>query len=602
MVWRTVRGVRGRNAVFLLLVLLASVAFMMRLVDLQMVSAAALNEESKEKRAVPITIASVRGDIVDRNGEVLGTTDERFDVQLSPKNTKVKGGKFTRPDLERGVGTVTVTSEQAFAEIGAITGQSGEEIAKIVDDALAIDEKSDFAYVKRGVDLTQYRALRALNIPWLTYDVQFKRVYPNGAVGGNIVGFAGMDEAPGASIELSQNECLVGENGEETYERSADGVVLPGSVVQTKRVVNGGTVALTIDRDLQWQAQQIINEQVQRVGAEYGYLVIMDVKTGELVVVAEDGSVDPNDVDAVDWTRWNARSFTSPYEPGSTFKSITAAALLEEGKATPGTTIQVPYSWQPQAGVSFRDSFNHGVMNWTLTGILMNSSNVGISMLGEQLSPQTRYDYLRKFGIGESTRAGMPLEDAGALYEPSQWDAQTSYVTMFGQGLSATIVQTAGVYQTLANDGERIPPTVVKSCTAADGTVTKPDHGEKVRVVSKETAAQMRNMLETSVNEGYLAQYLTIPGYRIAGKTGTAEQSDGAGSYRKDFVYSFAGMFPAEAPQYVIVATVAFPLSADDGAISAVTAFHDAAEATIRKFRIPPSSGAYEKLPIEGTP
>lgn len=596
MVWRTVRGVRGRNLVFLLIVMLAALAFMVRLVDLQMVSAAALNEESKEKRAVPITLSSVRGDIVDRNGTVLATTDERFDVQLSPKNTRANKGKFTRPNTERGVGTVTVTSTQAFEEIGAITGQTGEEIQKIVDDALAENPKSDFAYVKRGVDLTQYQKLRALNIPWLTYDVQFTRVYPSGAVGGNIVGFAGQDEKPQAGVELSQNECLVGQDGEETYERSADGVVLPGSVVQTKPVVNGGKVTLTLDRDLQWQAQQVINQQVQKVGAEYGYLVVMNAKTGELVAVAEDGSVDPNDIESVDPTRWNARAFTSPYEPGSTFKSITASALIEEGKANAGTTIQVPYSWQPEPGVAFHDSFSHGVMDWTLAGIITNSSNVGISMLGSRLSAETRYDYLRAFGIGESTSAGMPVEDSGLLYPVEQWDRQTSYNTMFGQGVSSTIVQTAGVYQTIANGGLRVPPSVVENCEDADGTVHRLDHGDPVQVVSKETAATMMQVLENVVDQGWISPYVSIPGYRIAGKTGTAEQADGHGGYRADYVHSFAGIFPADDPRYVVVASIAFP-AAGNGGIAAMQSFHDAAEATIRTFHIPPSTGSYQPLP-----
>lgn len=601
MLWQILRGTRGRNLVFFVIVLIAAVAFAIRLIDVQVVSAATLNEESKDKRAVPITISSVRGDIVDRNGNVLATTDERFDVNLSPKNAQLNGAKFTRPDTERGIGTVTVTTKEAYGEIGEITGQTTEEIEKIVADALEINPKSDYANVKKGVDLTQLQKLKQLYIPWLTFESQHKRVYPNGAVGGNIVGFAGEDESTGAGVELSQNVCLTGEDGAETYERGADGVQLPGSVVQTKQVVNGGTVNLTLDLDLQWQAQQVINEKVQAVSAEYGYLVIMDAKTGELVAVAEDGSVDPNDVGAVDSSRWSARAFTWPYEPGSTFKAITAAALVEEGKANPNSTVSTPSSWQPQDGVSFNDSFQHPVMDWTLTGILVHSSNVGISMLGSKLSAEERYEYLKKFGIGQSTHAGMPLEDAGLLHDVADWDAQTSYATMFGQGLSSTIVQTASVYQTFANGGVRVPPTVVKSCVAEDGTETVTDAGESTRVISESTASTMLDMLETSAGEGFLNQFSTIPGYRIAGKTGTAEQADGSGGYRGDYVYSFAGILPVDDPQYVIVASVGFP-SSGNGGEAAVSAFHDAAEATIRTFHIPPSSGSYVKLPTGDEP
>ena len=589
------RGTTGRRLFAVLLVVVASVVFTFRLVDLQIVSAAELNEDAAGKRAVPVVIPSLRGDIVDRNGEVLATTDERYDVQLSPKNTRLNDGIFFRVVDSSGVATVAVTSAQAFAEIGEITGQSAEEIQQIVDDALAIDPKSDFAYVKRSVDLSTLNRLKELRIPWLTFESNHARTYPNGAVGGNIVGFAGADSEPQAGVEFSQDTCLAGTDGEESYERGADGVALPGSMVVTQEAENGGTVRLTIDRDLQWEAQQVINEQTSAVSAEWGLLVIMDVETGELVAVAEDGSVDPNNVDGVDASRHQARSFTWPYEPGSTFKTITAAALIDQGLAAPDSQLEVPWIWQPEPNVSFRDSFQHDVTPWTLTGVMIRSSNVGISMLGSRMSEETRYAYLRGFGIGESTSAGLPLEDSGLLYPVEQWDRQTSYNTMFGQGLSSTIVQTAGVYQTIANGGLRVPPSVVESCTHADGTEQELDHGDPVQAISEQTAGTMMQVLENVVDQSWVTPFVSIPGYRIAGKTGTAEQADGQGGYRGEFVHSFSGIFPADDPQYVIVASIAFP-AAGDGGVAALRSFHDAAEATIRTFHVPPSNGAIQPL------
>ncbi|MHA3724940.1 peptidoglycan D,D-transpeptidase FtsI family protein [Leucobacter sp. HY1910] len=592
------RGTGLRRTAALFIVVVMSLLFLVRLVDVQVVSAAALNSDALEKRAVPVTVPSLRGDIVDRNGMVLATTDERYDVQLSPKNTTLYGGKFWGPDLERGAGTVEVTTEEAYAQIGEVTGQSVAEIRKIVDDALEEDPKSDFAYVKRSIDLEQLNKLKALSIPWLTFDYHHKRTYPNGAIAGNVIGFSGMDEVAQAGVELSQEECLTGVDGMETYERSADGVALPGSVVVERKAVNGGTVELTIDRDLQWEAQQSINAQVQDVAAAWGLLVIMNVKTGELVAVAEDGSVDPNDVDASDPAKLNARSFVAPYEPGSTFKMITAAALIDQGLATPATQNLTPDYLEPEAGVRFGDSFNHEPMQWTLAGILTQSSNVGTAMLGTQLDAELRYDYLQKFGIGVATEAGLPLEDSGLLYPADQWDRQTSYNTTFGQGLSSTIVQTASAYQAIANGGTRVPPTLVKSCTGADGDVTTPEHGDPVTAVGEDTANQVMAMLETVVAEGWFHDIVSIPGYRIAGKTGTAEQSDGQGGYRGDYVHSFAGVFPAEDPQYVAVTSIAYP-TAGDGGVAALTAFREAAEATIRTFQIPPSTGEFTPLPTE---
>lgn len=397
------RSAQSRRFIALVLVVIAAVAFLVRLVDVQIVSAAELNAEAKDKRAVPVTIPSVRGEIVDRNGLVLATTDQRYDVQLSPKNTRLNGGKFHQSDPD-GVGTVTVTSEEAFAQIGEITGQSAEEIQEIVDEALEDDPKSDFAYVQRSIDLVQLEALKDLAIPWLTFEVQHSRVYPNGAVAGNLIGFSGSDGEPQAGIEIAQDECMTGVDGAESYERSMDGVPLPGSAVVEREAVDGGTVQLSIDRDLQWEAQQTINHYVRDVSAAWGLLVVMDAETGELVAVAEDGSVDPNDVDGSDADKREARSFTSPYEPGSTFKTITMAALIDQGLATPSTQYLTPDYIEPESGVRFGDSFNHEPKKWTMAGILTQSSNVGTAMLGNQLSARPATTTCRSSG-SDSRRA-----------------------------------------------------------------------------------------------------------------------------------------------------------------------------------------------------
>ncbi len=575
----------------MVLVLAGAFAFTVRLVDLQVVRAPEYNAEALDKRGVPVTIPSLRGDIVDRNGVVLATTDERYDVQLSPKNVN-----YWRT-LEQNGEWVPIGTDEAFAAVAEVTGQQPEELEKIVDDALADDPKSDFAYVKRSVDLTALNALKKLDIPWLTFDVNHQRLYPNGAVGGSVVGFIGSEGQPQAGIELSQDECLLGSDGEETYEKGADGVRLPGSVVVTKTAEDGGTVQLTIDRDLQYEAQQSINQQVEASNAEWGLVTIMDAQTGELLAVAEDHSVDPNDVDASTPDRREARSFTYPYEPGSTYKTLTAASLLDQGAATINTPNLTPYRWDPEPGVTFADSTPHGDMPWTLSGIIVESSNVGISMVGARLDEQTRYDYLERFGLGQETSTGMPLESSGTLIDAADWDRQTSYNTMFGQGLSSTIIQTASAYQAIANDGVRVPPTLVKGCAAADGTVTETEKQDPVRVISPEAAADTRKMIEAMATEGWIASDAAIAGYRLGGKTGTAEQGDGEGGYRPDYVYSFAGMFPMDDPQYVVVSTVAYP-KIGHGTVVAVRAWHSAVEATIRTFHLPPSSGAYEPLQL----
>jgi cell division protein FtsI (penicillin-binding protein 3) len=591
------RPLAARRIVAMGMVLIGAIVFSVRLVDVQIMSAPQLNQDALDKRGVPVMIPSVRGDIVDRNGIVLATTEERYDVQLSPKNVRLNGGKFWRIVDDGGIGTVQVTADEAFGEIGAITGQQPEDIATIVDEALEENPKSDFAYVKRGVDLTALNALKQLDIPWMTFDTNPQRVYPNGAVAGSIVGFIGAEGDPQAGVEFSQNECLVGVDGEENFEMGADGVRLPGSVVVTREAENGGTVKLTIDVDLQYEAQQALDSQVEKSTAEWGLLTILDARTGELLAVAEDRSVDPNNVSAADPERREARSFTWPYEPGSTSKVLTAAMLVDQGAANAGTQYLTPYAAEPEPGVVYSDAFVHDPMPWTLNGILVESSNVGITALGARVDEQARHDYLRKFGLGQETSAGMPLESGGMLADVTEWDRQTSYNTMFGQGFSTTIVQTASSYQAIANDGVRVPPTLVSSCTESDGTEIEHHGGEESRVISAEAAAQTVDMMENIANEAWIADELAISGYRLAGKTGTAEQGDGQGGYRSDYVYSFAGLFPADDPQFVIVSTIAYPKS-QHGTIAATEAWNAAAKAVIRHTHLPPSNGAYQPLPI----
>lgn len=583
------RRKRRRGAAALAVVVAIFAVFVFRLIDIQVVRAAELTEASVGKRSVPVVTKSIRGDIVDRHGEVLATTDLRYDVQLSPKNV----GPFFRKD---GEGTIEITEKQAFAEIASVTGQETTEIESLINEALQINSKSDFAYVKRSVDLAQLTALKELNIPWLTFDQNPSRVYPSGAVAGNIVGFVGNENEAQAGIELSQDVCLAGSDGVATYERGADGVPLPGSTIVKDQVINGGTIALTIDRDLQWQVQQAVNQQASKVQAEWAMAIVMDAKTGEVVAVGEDASVDPNDIDSSDPGKREARSYVAPYEPGSTFKTITAAALFDTGNATPMTPILTPGVFSTPDGARFTDWNAHGNLPYTMTGVMVQSSNIGISLLGTRLSNEQRYEYLQKFGIGLSSQSGMPLEDSGMLMDWKNWDVQTQYTTMFGQGVSSTLVQTAGVFQTIANDGVRMPPSLVQSCETESGEVVKHDPGKPVEVISPDAAAVTTTVLENVAQQSWTAEYASVPGYRIAAKTGTAEQPDGQGGYRKTFVHTYAGFYPAEDPQYVTVFSVAHP-AAGDGGVAAASGFKLVAEATIKAFHIPPSTGSATLYP-----
>ena len=578
-----------RRIVATVVVLVAIVGlFVVRLVDIQVVRADTLSADSLGNRSVENTVYGSRGEILDANGVVLAGTVMRYDVQVSPRNAK----QFTR--TVDGAKT-TVTVPEAAAEIGAVTGQTGEQIEAIIADALADNPNSDFAYVSKKVDVDAFRAIYDLEIPWLTFAKSPSRVYPNGSVAGNLVGFVSSEGEAQAGLERGQDSCLASENGSETYERGADGVRLPESTVTTDAAVDGSDVITTIDSDLQFFVQQALAEQAQTTGAAWGNVVVQEVKTGKLVAVADYPSVDPNDVSLTEAEDRGSRAFTAPYEPGSTFKALTAASVIDAGLATPNSQVIAPYRYLPANGANVNDSSNHPDLRLTLTGVLINSSNTGMSKFGELLSDQQRYDYMTKFGVGTETESGFPGEDPGILHPADQWDNQTEYATMFGQGLTTTALQVSSIYQTIANGGVRMPVQLVSGCRAADGTLTEVPAAEGTQVVSPTAARGTADMLEMVYQQGWLADTWKIPGYRAAAKTGTAQMPDGNGGYSKGYLVSVSGFAPADDPQYVVSVSLADPVNMNSSAASAPI-FQEVMSQVLKKYRAVPSGAAAPDL------
>ncbi len=559
-----------------------------RLIDIQVVRAAEYNEASAGKMSQPATIYAPRGTITDEDGTVLADAVMRYDVTMSPRNAR---------DFERGSGSsiVKVSMAQAAGEIAGITKQKPEDILKIVSDALTENPNSDFAYVARSVDVDAFRALNALEIPWLYFEQAPSRTYPNGSVAGNLIGYVGSDGSPLGGLELTQDDCLAGVNGEETYERSADGVRIPGSTVTSVSPKQGSDLRLTIDSDLQWYAQQTLATQAASQGATFGIAVVLEVKTGKLKAVADFPSVDPNNVDGTPEQFRGSYAFAAPYEPGSTMKTLTTAMVVDAGLADHTSQVVAPSLMEFPNGARVKDSTGHA-SNLTLQGVIVESSNVGMSLFGENLTPDQRYSYMKKFGLGSPTDVNFLGESAGILYDPEQWDNQTYYNMFFGQGLSATAVQMASAYQAVANGGVRLPVRLVEDCTATDGSVTTPSLPAPERVISAAAATETIGMLEGVVTDGWLGPKLTIPGYRVAAKTGTAEMSAGDGTYSSSFIVSIAGMIPAEDPQYVVLVTLANP--ADNSTSAVAPVIHDLMEQVIKQYRIEPSTSGSPWWPV----
>ena len=404
--------------------------------------------------------------------------------------------------------------------------------------------------------------MKALNLGWIYFEATSKRTYPSGAVAGNLLGFVGSDQTPLAGIERGYNTCLAGTDGESVAESGLDGTPIPGTDAVVKAAKPGGTVKLTIDRDLQYYAQQTLAPQARKTGAAWGSVVVEEVKTGKLLAVADWPTVDPNDVSKTadtDAAALGSRSFTAPYEPGSTMKAVTASMLLDSGVATPTTHVVAPYRLLTKDGADINDAEQHGNEKLTLTGVLIQSSNTGISQLGGRISDTKRLAYLKAFGFGAPTAVGFGAEAGGSFGAGPDWDPQTHYATMFGQGLTVSAVQMASAYQTLANGGERLPVRLVDSCTAADGSVKQVTDGSATQVISPSAAKTTVSMLENVATKGWLASEVKIPGYRIGIKTGTAQEVDSSGGYSKNYLVSMAGVAPADDPKYVVYVALSQP-------------------------------------------
>lgn len=571
--------------------------FVVRLVDIQVVRAAELSAEAEGRRSTTVTEYGARGDIVDAAGIVLADSVMRYDIALSPKNAGPVDRDGPDPADPSKTTSVEVPLAQLTAELGAVLGLAGDQVQGIIDAALAENPDSDFAYVAKLVDTATYEQVKALGIPWVVPWKHPSRTYPNGAVAGNLIGFVGDDADPLAGVEYSEDACLAGRDGTYSYQHGLeDWVEIPGTKIVHSQPHDGGTLQLTIDSDLQWMVQRIAEAQVQAVGADWATVTVVEAKTGRLLAVADVPTVDPNDPAATADGDRGSRAFTAPFEPGSTFKALTAASVIDAGKADPLSQIVAPYRYLPPNGADVSDSFFHEDTPYTLTGVLIDSSNTGMSMFGERLTDEERYQYMLDFGLGHETGVGFPGEEPGDLHGgPDEWDNQTEYATMFGQGLTTTAVQIASVYQTIANGGVRMPVRLVDGCLGADGVLDAPE-ATGTRVISETSAAQTSQMLERVYLDGWLADKWNIPGYRVAAKTGTAQVPDGNGGYQHGYLVSVSGFAPADDPQFVVSVSIMNPVKMNSSAASAPV-FQQVMSQVLKKYRTVPSGAPAPELP-----
>ncbi|MET3921874.1 penicillin-binding protein 2 [Arthrobacter sp. UYEF20] len=544
-------------------------------------------EAALQNRLTPIELPAERGSILDAGGTVLASSVIRYNIVVDQRvNTKTE----SFPRLDEGKDEIVkVSRDQGISELAAALGMDRND----VKDALT-GTRGYYIVAKDLLPDVEDR-ISKLQIPGIVTEGTSKRVYPNGAVAGGIVGFLKDGTTGQAGLEQTQDEILKGTPGKRLFEIGADGLRIPVGVDQLTPAVNGKDIKLTLNSDLQYFAQQAIQSQQDKFGAEWGIIIVMDIKTGNIVTMADTNTPDPNDPGSSAPEDRGVRAVTAAYEPGSVEKMITAAALIEEGKSSPLDKFTIPPTYTVD-GQTFSDAFEHGTEERTLAGILGWSMNTGTVMAGQRLSKDQRHDWLQKFGIGEAPDIGLPSEATGILTPADEWDGRQEYTVLFGQGVSQSTLQTVRAFQSVANDGVMLQPRLIDSYISPDGTEEKVPAQPPRQVVSKDTAQQVRDILESAVTEGQIKE-AGIDGYRVGAKTGTSQSpcDDGKPGFC-GLTASMVGMAPMDDPRFIVGVVLQRP-KGDIHGISNGPVFRSVMSQTLRTFNVQPSSGEPARLP-----
>ncbi|MEV6615185.1 penicillin-binding protein 2 [Streptomyces sp. NPDC051051] len=588
---------------------LVMIAFVVRLLQVQAVDAGTYAAKAEQNRYVGQVLAAERGEITDRSGVALASSEDAYDITADPT-------MFARGQLKIDDGP-----EQAAALLAPILGQEQSALVKKLRPGDANVRYAKLAgrqtpqVWKQIKDLKSALATKAESDP-ATANVlagvfsvpSSKRVYPNGELAAGILGWVNAEGAGGGGIEQQLNATLAGKDGKIRYAQSGGRQVPTAGSTETP-AVPGSDVELTIDRDIQWAAQNAITEQVKASKADRGYVIVQDTRTGEILALANSPGFDPNDLSDASPEALGNAALQDAFEPGSTAKVMSMAAVLEENAATPLTHVTVPNRLH-RGDRLFQDDIDHATWYLTLNGVLAKSSNIGTILATGQLGKtqaqanRTLYSYLRKFGIGSYTGLGFPGETKGILAAPGDWSTSQQYTIPFGQGVSINALQAASVYSTIANGGVRVEPSLVRGTKGPDGRFAPAETPRKTRVVSQKTAKSLAQMLESVVDdEEGTGTKARIPGYRVAGKTGTANRVDPATGKYRGYTSSFAGFAPADNPRVTVYCAIqnATEGSYFGGQICGPI-FKQVMEFSLKTLQIPPTGGKPANLPVSFAP
>ncbi len=573
-----------------------------RAVQLQAIDAPATAAEAAKKMRRSVPLPAVRGAISDRNGNLMAATEAAVDVVADPFAIATLGlppERLSEAQKEKGRRAPAVIAQIVVAHLGgdeeALTKQLSDSKKRFIVIRRQVPK---FVYSEMQTDLhkDKWYGVYSINHP--------KRIYPAGSVAANVIGFVTPDESKdglqtskgAAGLEFALDKHLAGESGRQTYETSPQGKIPLGDSVLTP-AKDGASVQLTLDTDLNWQSEKILEATVKRQGASSGMALVMNVKNGEVLALANYPSFDPNSFEGAPQENLGNRVVTDAYEPGSVQKVLTMAALTDSGLVNPDTKVSVPPSLM-SGGRAIKDAFSHGTIRLTARGVLANSSNIGTAKLARNLDKQKMTEYLSSFGLGRPTGLGLPGEAAGSIPKPNMPDYTRDRVA-FGQGLSVTAIQEAAAVAGIVNGGMYNPPRVIESIKNADGSSVKVPVGEPRRVISEEASDMVVDMMEAVVASKVGRNRFPIPNYRMAAKSGTAERYEPSCGCYRGYTASFIAVAPVEDPQILVYVVVDKPTKQIQGSQVSAPAVREIMQITLPRYGIKPSTTPAPDRPIE---
>jgi len=547
-----------------------------RLVQLQGLESTAYASRAEAQRIRTIVLPTSRGAITDRSGHTLARD---LDLRLV----------FGDPS------EAAHDADRTAAQLAPLLGLPAQALA-----AQLRTPGTAYVPLKHLVEVPIAEQIDKLRLPGIGTVRESQRAHPAGDVAAALVGLVGTDGKGLSGAEAKADDLLRGRAGKSTEERDYAGRIIPSGVHTEVPAVDGSDVRLTVDRDLQWYAQQVLARQVAAAGARGGQVVVEDVHTGEVYALASAPSLDPTKP-VKDPGALAIPSLSTSYEPGSVGKVITAAAALQAGVIQPTSKLTIPnrLTIKGRGGIPVRDAEEHGIQSLTFTGVLAKSSNIGTVEVEQLLGRDKLAAAIRAFGLGQRTGTGFAAEAQGLVPDVAHWNVAQETTIAFGQGLSATGLQIASVYATIANGGVRVAPQLVRGTVAPDGSVHDAAAPGSRRVVSAATAATLTAMMEQVTTKDGTAPKAAIPGVRVAGKTGTAQAVEHGGYAPGAYVASFAGFAPAEAPRFVVSVVIDHPTTGSHfGGDIAAPVFQQVMGFALREFAVVPNGSRSPVLPL----